>query len=169
MQRIVYYIAIALAVTCIGAFILSPAFAQDAAPVIAPSSIWYEVWTIVQPVVVLLVSTVGPVLVTWIAARLITLLKVTDEKQRVEIEAKLREALHQSALNAVKYALVKSGLSVNPTQIPGQLVTIATEYVREKNPEAVQRLGVDSKALEEIIMSKVPELVKAVQRPPEPQ
>ncbi|NTD85509.1 hypothetical protein [Agrobacterium tumefaciens] len=169
MRPIHWIIASSLALVCLVAFFFAPAWAQDAGPVIAPSSWLYEVWTIVQPIVVLLVSTVGPVLVTWIAARLIALLKVTDEKQRVEIETKLRDALHQSALNAVKYALMKTGLSVNPAQISGQLVTIATEYVREKNPEAVQKLGVDAKALEEIIMSKLPELVKAVQRPPEPQ
>jgi len=168
MQRIYYYIAIALAVTCIGAFILSPAFAQDADPVISPSSFWYELWLIVQPVVVLLVSTVGPILATWIAARLIALLKVTDEKQRVEIEAQLRTALHQSALNALKFAVARAGIPV-ALGASGQLVTIAADYVREKNPEALQKLGVDSKALEEIIMSKLPELASMVQRPSAPK
>lgn len=110
MRPIHWIIASALALVCLAAFFLAPAWAQDAEPVIAPSSWLYEVWTIVQPVVVLLVSTVGPVLVTWISARLIELLNVTNEKQRVEIEAKLREALHQSAANAIRFALSKAGL-----------------------------------------------------------
>ncbi|MDA5627762.1 MULTISPECIES: hypothetical protein [Agrobacterium] len=160
MQRIYYYIAIALAVTCIGAFILSPAFAQDAAPVIAPSSFWYELWLIVQPIAVMFVATVGPVMVTWIGARLIALLKITDEKQRVEIEVQLRTALHQSALNALKFAAARMGVPVTLTGASGQLVTMAADYVREKNPEALSKLGVDQKALEEIILSKIPDLVR---------
>lgn len=168
MKRIYYYIAVALAVTCIGPFILSPAFAQDAAPVIAPSSFWYELWLVVQPIVVMFMATVGPLMATWLAARLIALLKITDEKQRVEIEAQLRTALHQSALNALKFAAARTGIPV-ALGASGQLVTMAADYVREKNPEALQKLGVDSKALEEIIMSKLPELANMVQRPPAPQ
>jgi hypothetical protein len=160
MARIWYLIAAVLALTCIVGFFFAPAWAQDAVPVIAPSSIWYEAWTVVQPVVVLLVSTVGPVLVTWIAARLIALLKVTDEKQRVEIEAKLRDALHQSAANALRFALSKAGLPNVGGVISDTLLAEAAKYVVEKNPEALQKLGVDAKSLDEIILSKLPELIQ---------
>ncbi len=163
MKLIHYIIAGALAFICLAAFVFAPAWAQDAGPVIAPSSIWYEAWTIVQPVVVLLVSTVGPVLVTWIAARLIALLKVTDEKQRVEIEAKLRDALHQSALNAMKYAFAKAGLPTIGGVINPGLVAEAVTYVTEKNPDALKKLGVDNRALEDIILSKIPEVVQAAE------
>lgn len=164
MARIWYLIAAVLAFTCIVGFFFAPAWAQDAGPVIAPSSIWYEVWTVVQPVVVLLVSTVGPVLVTWIAARLIALLKVTDEKQRVEIETKLRDALHQSAGNALRFALSKAGLPHGVPQIGSvvsdTLLAEAAKYVTEKNPEALQKLGVNAKGLDEIILSKLPDLIQ---------
>lgn len=160
MARIWYVIAAVMAFTCLVAFVFAPAWAQDAGTVIAPSSFWYEAWTIVQPVVVLLVSTVGPVLVTWIAARLIALLKVTDEKQRVEIEAKLRDALHQSAANALRFALSKAGLPNVGGVISDTLLAEAAKYVVEKNPEALQKLGVDAKALDEIILSKLPELIQ---------
>lgn len=164
MRPIHWIIAAAMALVCLVAFFFAPAWAQDAGPVIAPSSIWYEVWTIVQPVVVLLVSTVGPVLVTWIAARLIALLKVTDEKQRVEIEAKLRDALHQSAGNALRYALSKAGVPHRVIQIGGTVngavLDEAAKYVAEKNPEALQKLGVDAKGLNDILLSKLPELIQ---------
>jgi len=166
MARIWYVIAAVMAFTCLVAFVFAPAWAQDAGPVIAPSSIWYEAWTIVQPVVVLLVSTVGPVLVTWIAARLIALLKVTDEKQRVEIEAKLRDALHQSAANALRFALSKAGLPNVGGVISDTLLAEAAKYVVEKNPEALQKLGVDAKALDEIILSKLPELIQQTKGAP---
>ena len=48
---------------------------------------------------------------TWISARLISLLKVADEKQKLEIESKLRQALHDSAANALKFALARAGVS----------------------------------------------------------
>ena len=165
MARIWYVIASVMAFTCILAFVFAPAWAQDAGPVIAPSSIWYEVWTIVQPVVVLLVSTVGPVLATWIATKLISLLNVTNEKQRVEIEAKLREALHQSAANALRFALSKAGLPNVGGVISDTLLAEARKYVVEKNPEALQKLGVDAKGLEEIILSKLPDLLKQTEKP----
>ncbi|WP_107342005.1 hypothetical protein [Agrobacterium pusense] len=169
MRPIHWIIASVLALVCLVAFFFAPAWAQDAGPVIAPSSVWYEVWTIVQPVVVLLVSTVGPVLVTWIAARLIALLKVTDEKQRVEIEAKLREALHQSAANAIRFALSKAGVPHGVIRIGGAIndavLAEAAKYVAEKNPEALQKLGVDSKGLEEIILSKLPDLLRQTEKP----
>lgn len=165
MRPIHWIIASALALVCLVAFFFAPAWAQDASPVIAPSSWLYEVWAIVQPVVVLLVSTVGPVLVTWISARLIALLKVTDEKQRVEIEAKLREALHQSAGNALRFALSKAGLPSVGGVINDTLLAEAAKYVNEKNPEAIQKLGVDAKALNEILLSKLPELIQQTKGP----
>lgn len=169
MRPIHWIIASILALVCFLAFFVTNVWAQDAGPVIAPSSVWYEVWTIVQPIVVLLVSTVGPVLVTWIAARLIALLKVTDEKQRVEIEAKLREALHQSAANAIRFALSKAGVPHGVIRIGGAIndavLAEAAKYVAEKNPEALQKLGVDAKGLEEIILSKLPDLIRQTEKP----
>lgn len=172
MRPIHWIIASALALVCLAAFFFAPAWAQDAEPVIAPSSWLYEVWTIVQPVVVLLVSTVGPVLVTWISARLIELLNVTNEKQRVEIEAKLRDALHQSAANALRFALSKAGVPHGVIQIGGiggavndAVLREAAKYVTDKNPEALQKLGVDGKGLEEIILSKLPDLLRQTEKP----
>ncbi|NTE87181.1 hypothetical protein [Agrobacterium rubi] len=160
LKPIHFIIAAVLAFVCL-AFFASGVWAQDAAPVIAPSSIWYDLWTIVQPVVVLIVSTVGPVLGGWISFRIIGLLKVTDEKQRVEIETKLNAALHQSALNAMKYAFTKAGLPQLGGLVDPSLMAEAVAYVTEKNPDALNKLGVDRKALEEIILSKIPEVVQA--------
>lgn len=162
MTRLFYYLAGLLAFVCISWFILTPVFAQGAGAVIAPSSIWYEVWTIVQPVMVLLVSTVGPVFVAWISARVISLLKITDEKQRIDIESKLRDALHQSAANAVRFALAKAGVIHIGGHVSEAIIADAAKYVIEKNPDAIEKLGVNAKALNEIIMSKLPELAQGV-------
>lgn len=161
MKSIYLKILVGLAVVCLTAFIFAPVWAQDADPVIAPSSALYDVWTIVQPIAVLFVSTVGPVLVTWISARLIALLKVTDEKQRVEIETNLRNALHQSAMNAIRYAFTKAGMPHIVGQLSDTVLNEAMSYVTEKNPEALQKLGVDQTALKEILLSKIPEVMQA--------
>jgi len=136
-----------------------PAPAQDVGPLIPRSSVWYDLWSIVQPLIVLLASTVGPVLVTWLAARLLALMKISDEKQRLEIEAKLRDALHQSATNALKFALAKSGVPAGA--ITGAIMGEAVRYVEEKNPDALAKFGVHPVALRDIILSKVPDLVRA--------
>lgn len=159
MKSMYLKILVGMAIVCLAAFIIAPAWAQDAQPVIAPSSVWSELWTIVQPVVVLLVSTVGPVLVTWIAARIISLLKVTDEKQRVEIETNLRNALHQSALNAIRYAFTKAGLPNVAGQMTDTVLNEAVAYVTDKNPDTLRKLGVDQAALKEILLSKIPEVM----------
>jgi hypothetical protein len=154
-----------LTILVVFASLFQPAYAQDAAPVIAPSSIWFDLWSIIQPLVVLLCSIVGPVLVTWISARLISLLKVANEKQQLDIETKLRQALHESAANALKFALARAGVSggaiahVTAAAITSGVLREATRYVEEKNPEALQRLGVAPNALQDIIMSKVPDMI----------
>lgn len=161
MKPIYWKIFGALAFVCIAAFIFAPAWAQDAEPVIAPSSWLYEVWTIVQPIAVLFVSTVGPLLVTWISARLIALLKVTDEKQRAEIEAKMRDALHQSAMNAIRFAFTKAGMPSVAGQMNDTVLNEAVAYVTDKNPDALKKLGVNNKALRDILLSKIPEVMQA--------
>lgn len=154
-----------LAVLFVLALTLHPAYAQETAPVIARSSIWFDLWAIVQPLVVLLGSIVGPVLITWISARLISLLKVADEKQQLDIQAKLRQALHDSAANALKFAIARSGItgsaiaSVTASAVTSAMLRDATKYVEKKNPEALQKLGVTPDALQDIIMSKVPDLL----------
>lgn len=138
-------------------FAFRPAFAQVEQPLIAPSSVWFELWQILQPIIVLLVSTVGPVLVTWLSARVLAVLKVSDQNKQLEIEAKLRDALHQSASNALKYALAKTGF--NAGIVTSAALSAAIAYVQDKNPETLQKLGVDQSALRDIIISKVPELM----------
>lgn len=159
-----------LAILFVLALTLQPAHAQEAAPVISRSSIWFDLWAIVQPLVVLLGSIVGPVLVAWISARLISLLKVADEKQQLEIEGKLRQALHDSAANALKFALARSGISggeivsATASTITSAMLHEATKYVEEKNPDALQKLGVTPDALQDILMSKVPDLFRQAAR-----
>ena len=139
-------------------------FAQDAVPVVARSSIWFDLWQILQPLVVLFVSIVGPVLVTWIGARVIALLKITDQAKQLEVEAQLRDALHASAANAIRFAIAKANLMPGALISP-QLIETAATYVVEKNPEALAKLKVSEDALREIITSKVPDLVKVVSGP----
>ncbi|MEK1890800.1 MAG: hypothetical protein AAAB35_25205 [Phyllobacterium sp.] len=142
------------------AVMIDPAFAQD--QVIAPSSWLYDIWQIVQPVVVMLVSTAGPILVTWLAAKLAALLQSTDEAKRKEIEERLRLALHTSAFNALKYAASRAGI-----QLPDALSSIspavvdAIDYIRSKNPDAIDAFKLSNEQLAEIVISKLPD-VKAI-------
>ncbi|MBO0142245.1 hypothetical protein JZX87_13845 [Agrobacterium sp. Ap1] len=164
-RNFIHWLALGLAVLTIiwvVVFTFQPAFAQAAEPIIAPYTIWGDVWEIVQPIVVLLVSTVGPVLVGWISARLLAVLKVTDEKQRLEVEGKLRDAIHQAALNALKFALARGGVrAAAPSLVTGEIISEAIGYVRSKNPDALEKLGVDQSALRDIIISKVPDILGA--------
>lgn len=149
------------AALCLLVFFAPFALAQS---VVAPSSPLYEIWLIVQPLVVLLVSTVGPALVAWVSYRLVALLKISDENAKKEMEAKVRDALHQAALNGLKYALTKaglpaSGLSGKPSPA---ILGDALDYVLTKNPETVQQAGVATGDIRQIILSKVPDVIAMV-------
>ncbi|NMG39872.1 hypothetical protein GRZ55_11520 [Chelativorans sp. ZYF759] len=118
----------------------------------------WDLWLILQPIVLLFVSTVGPVLVAWLAYRLTQVLKIEDEAARRDIEAKLRDALHQSAMNAAKVALARLG----PDAKTAELVSEAISYVQAKNSEAVKSFGLGPNELTDIVLSKVPEAMKLV-------
>lgn len=142
------------------AVMLDPAFAQD--QVIAPTSWLYDIWLIVQPVMVMLVSTVGPILVTWLAAKLAALLQSTDEAKRKEIEERLRVALHTSAFNALKYAASRAGIQLpDALSVASPSVVDAIDYIRSKNPDAIDAFNLSNEQLAEIVISKLPD-VKAI-------
>lgn len=132
------------------------AFSQDTG-VVSKQSFLYDIWTIVQPLVVLLVSIVGPVLVTWIAVRLTSLLNIQDESKRKEVEKQVRDALHNSALNGLQYAMTRAGLPAGVLPNAG-IIQDAIDYIRTKSPDTAEQAGVDDDDLTQIILSKVPDV-----------
>ena len=142
--------------------LLAAAGGAGAQTVNAPS-VLADVWDILQPVIILLISTIGPLLVAWVGARLAMLLKIADDNQRKDLEQKLNAALHQSALNALKFATSKLGIPpVTGLDVRSPVIKEAVEYVRSKNPDAVDAFGLDDTSLAEIVMSKVPDVVSAL-------
>ncbi len=155
-------ILLAAALFVIAVFLPMLSYAQAAEPIVAPSSILFDVWTIVQPLIVLVGSIVGPAFATWISLRIVSVLKLTDEKRKLEIEAQLRDALHQSAANALKFALAKARITaIAPGLLTASMVADAAAYVAEKNPDAISRLNVNGDALRDIILSKAPDILGA--------
>lgn len=138
-----------------------PALAQAPASLVAPSFWLFDVWTIVQPLATLFVSIVGPVLVTWIAMRLVGILRITDETKKKELEQRVREALHAAAENGLKYALAKAGLPVG-APVSAAVLEQAIDYVRSKSPDTVKQTGVRDDDLEQIILSKVPNVLAQI-------
>ena len=136
------------------------ALAQEAAQppsVIDPSSSLYAIWTIVQPVVTLLVTLFGPIVVGIIVGYLVKLLKITDANQQAALEAQLSSALHQSAANAVKYALGKLGLPATAA-LSASVLSAAVAYVQDKNAGALSKLGVTEDKLKDIITAKAQDI-----------
>lgn len=123
-----------------------------------------DIWSVVFPIVQLLAITVGPVLATVIATRASSLLRIKDDDARADFEKKLRDALHQAAINALKVAttrmltaeggMTQEALGKLMIDNRGALV----EYVKSKNPEAIAHFQLDNDAIMDIIRSKVPDL-----------
>lgn len=116
-----------------------------------------EILSVVRPLIELLVMVLGPVFVTWLAAKLAATLKITDEKAKADLEAKLRDALHQSAENGLRLALQKFGGRKAVSM--DTIVTLAKEYVRQNTPETLAGLGVSDDMLDSILVAKLPQVL----------
>lgn len=115
---------------------------------------------IIAPLVLVFVSTVGPVYVTILAQKAVSFMNIRNDAERLEVEEKFRQALHDSAWNAVNFALGKLGIDADKLTLGGgttqvKLVREALNYVKDKNPDAIKALGVDDGKLAEILIGKL--------------
>lgn len=124
-----------------------------------------DIWSVIFPIVQLLVVTAGPILVGWLVARISSVLKINGEAARAEFEKNLRDALHQSAVNALKLVTAKL-MTGNANAVPlAQSLDlnrdVLIEYVMKRNPEAVEYFNLNPKGVMDIIQSKIPDLFSA--------
>jgi len=98
--------------------------------------ILYIVLQICAPILLAIATAVGAVIAN--AAR-----KYLDAKTAKV----LRDALHDSAANGLKYAIAKG--------VPASAVLqTATDYVKAKNPDAVKKLRVSDNTIKDIVRTK---------------
>lgn len=107
------------------------------------------------PPVLDLAATVLAMLGAWLVGLLVRLIGISDTAKRLEVEAKLREALHFAAENGLRFALARAGLSAGAAPT-AEILADAMFYVRDKNPDTLQKLRLGSKGLEAILLSKWP-------------
>ncbi|AHA27862.1 hypothetical protein [Candidatus Liberibacter americanus] len=105
---------------------------------------------IFQPIVTLSVSVFAPILFKSIAKPLICLLNLTEDSKQLEIESRLRDSLHQSASNALRFAMSK----LKSSDISPAVIELARSYVYENNPETIKQLKIDANTIKNIIYSK---------------
>jgi hypothetical protein len=91
----------------------------------------------------------------WLVGRLIRLTGVDTEAKRLDVEGKLREALHFAAENGLRFALTRAGMPAI-AQPTADIIADAMFYVMNKNPETLDKLGVSISGLEDIIHAKWP-------------
>lgn len=121
-----------------------------------------EILAVVRPLIELLVMVLGPIFVGWLATKLSATLNVTDAKAKADLEARLRDALHKAAENGLLLAVQRLGIGEKTPVSPSlqkDLVEIAKNYVRQKNPETLAGLGVSAGDLADIITAKLPQLL----------
>lgn len=135
--------------------------------------------TILRPLLEVFVTVVAPTLVTWLAYRLVSLLKITDDKQKAQVEATLRDALHESAKNALLYAMTQFGLrgsggtnmseslmeltrkagagdAASQVKLEGLIDMAVNSYLIPKMPDTIKKLKATPEGLADIVVSKVP-------------
>jgi len=123
------------------------------------------IWAFMSPILLSLGSILGPIIAVWLAAKVTSLMNISDANKRKELEEKLRDALHQSALNGLKYAAAKYAGRLHGfgflDLVQPEILSTATEYIRNKNPDATDAFNLSDRDLHEIIMTKIPD-VKAL-------
>lgn len=164
MRGIIAFI-VALAIV---AFLAPLAFAQTTIVEVAPPTFLDNMWAQLQAPVLLLLTTVVTAAAGWLAVKVNTFFNVTNEAQQKANEVVIRNVLHEAVWSAVKYALTKTNMSL-PVLKDGmpskEFIDIAIDYVRTKNPDTAAAAGLSpspagDKGLTEIIVSKVPDLIK---------
>lgn len=127
-----------------------------------------DFWASIQAPVLVLLTTVVTAAAGWLAVQINTFFNVTNEAQRKANEVVIRNVLHEAVWSAVKFALTKTNMSLPALKdgMPSkEFIDIAVEYVRTKNPDTAAAAGLTpgaagDKGLTEIIVSKVPDLIK---------
>lgn len=134
--------------------------------------------TILRPLLEVLITTVGPIFVTWLAYRMTTMLNLKNEAQKAAVEEQTREALHRAAENALLYAMTKFGLKgadgtnlsenlldvvrkagrndqVASAKLESVIDSAVNEYLIPKMPDAIRKLKASETDLADIVLSKV--------------
>lgn len=163
-MRILVWIALAVGVVFAVLILTGHGFAQQTGETAVAANSWlHDFWLVIQPIVTTLAVTLGPVIATVISAQIIRLLNIQNEEKRKQVEEQIRNALHQAAANGLKFALARSGIILRPGDIVSpDIMDMAIDYVKTKNPDTAKQAGVDRDALTEIILSKVPDLAASI-------
>lgn len=120
-----------------------------------------DILDIFRPLIEVVILTVGVPAIAVVSTKIVSHLNIKDEAEREKIEATVNDALHKSAQNAMVYAAAKLriplvSLAVGNVEQRNEVLAEAMDYVYEKNPDALRKLGVDGKMLKDILMSKIP-------------
>ena len=130
-----------------------------------------SIWPVIEPLVMTLLTIVGPALVTWLSVRIVGLLKIKEDTQKAEVEQKMRDALHLSAENAIKLIIgqaLSSGVTSSPLEAIKNLsrdegaLNKVINYVQDKNPDAVKTFELTGKGILDIAISKIPDVLAAI-------
>lgn len=139
------------------------------------TTIWSGFAASFLPLVLTVATTLVGVATTVITVRLNSFFGITNDTAQKANEQLVRNVLHDAVWSAVKYAAQKTGMSTEqlaaidgPTStspLAKEFTDVAIGYVRSKNPDTVVAAGLtpDAKGdagLTEIILSKVPDLIK---------
>jgi hypothetical protein len=122
---------------------------------------------ILRPLLEVFITVVAPTMVTWLAYRLVSLLKITDDKQKAEVEATLRDALHESAKNALLYAMTQFGLSGSGTNMSQSVMELSRKAGAGDAAAQVKLEGLVDMAVNNYLIPKMPETIKKLKATPE--
>jgi hypothetical protein len=142
----------------------------------AQPSIWSGFAASMLPLVVTVATALIGVATTVVTVRLNSWFGITNDTAQRANEQLVRNVLHDAVWSAVKYAAMKTGLTLDQLSAISaggsassltskEFIDVALAYVRSKNPDTAAAAGLAPGAsgdagLTEIIISKVPDLIK---------
>lgn len=163
-----------LILSCLTFALISSLAHGQAVAVVEAAPWWGGVWDAIAPALILAITGLIGTLATILAAKLNAWFNVTNEIQVRANEVLIRNVLHDAVWSAVKVAAVKTGVTLpqlnGTAPMPKVFMDTAIDYVRTKNPDTAVAAGLmpdaeGNKNLSEIILSKVPDLIKMLSEP----
>lgn len=150
MKRVIFLTALFCVVAA------SASIAQEAVVTAPPPTFLDQALTVIVPAALLVIAA----LATWIAKKVSGFLNIKDETERQKFETNLRDTLHTAMEAGVKMMIAKKGVTLTPdAPPPPDIISGAVEYVKEKNPETIKKIGASDKVLKDIALSKIPDII----------
>lgn len=126
-----------------------------------------QIFQQLQPMIVTGVVAILGGAILFISKYLVGLLHLQNKEKEDKLVILTRDFLHSVVWNALNYAAAKADSTLlnqlaHDQPPPKPIIDMAKEYIKQLNPDLLNKTGLAEDQLEKVIASKLPELIALV-------